>query len=136
MTNTTITVAIFKDVNKRIKLENSFEYNPSRGFKLAQKLCFWVLRKLKCYSFHETSDVVRVNIDTRDLFKLVQRQIMHLYDMGEKPTKIYIGREEFMQLTKQELGGMNMISFSVENHKQLMGFKVEVLPYMNGVLVV
>ena len=121
----------------------AYSFNPSRGFVWIQRLCFWVLSRLRCSYYAEVVvDVERHLIDPDgfiDRFFEVYDELDLRY--GREPRRIYVGSEDYAELMNADEMSMPY-SFRAEfivgnnGHTSFHGVPVEVIPWMSGVLVV
>jgi hypothetical protein len=128
-------IALLRNVTCRIRAENKYEYNPNGKAKWLQKICFKILSKLNCNAIDEQETVKIANFTHDSLSELIGKQLSEVYDMNIMPKRVYVGHDEFMQLSGEQIFAQQMVNFEPEDPK-FMGVKITVLPYMKGVLVV
>ena len=137
-------IAMFRKTDVMASIPTSaYSFNRDRGFVWVQRLCFWVLGKLRC-SYYDSA-VVDVERHLIDPDRFIDR-FFEAYDeldlrYGRRPRIIYIGSDDYAELMAAD--GMSMpYSFRAEfmvgnnGHRSFHGISVEVIPWMSGVLVV
>lgn len=110
-----------------------------------QKACIWILRKIGARATYTEATFNRIGFDADEFVTALFAQ--HDYIVEEfnyvKPSKLYIGPDEFTELTNSpELRDLYTFrtSYDVSNgqgrYPEVIGLKVTVIPWMKGILVV
>lgn len=117
--------------------KDAYTFCKDRPYHWLQRLCCWIMGKLKAYDSGEKIAYTRQTIDTQTFMERLFRQQDHLLGyFNRKPTRLLIGAEDFAEM----MGGeeiRQMMNFRAEyNHgREIMGLQVEVVPWMRGILV-
>ena len=119
----------------------AYSFRKDRPFHFLQRVCLWVLRKIKAHAQTEISYYTRHTIDTRNFVECLLRQTRHLEaDHHQKPRRLLIGAETFQRM----VGGQevqNLMNFRCEYEARngyaphILGLEVTVVPWMRGLLV-
>ena len=120
---------------------NSYEFKPSGRFIYIKNLLWKILKKsnsLKSY-FDQEIAIERVDIDNNELYDRIYKQYFSILDQGFKPKKVYIGIDEFQDISSlTDNNGNYVMQFDMKlnYNRTLFNLPVTVLPYMKGLLIV
>lgn len=124
--------------------QDSYTYHPEKGWKPLQKIALWFLRKLECFrtSLHDEISYVQCDEDT--LIERIIKQEREVLGMcGHAPARVYIGRDDFMEILSLRESPHDFFSIEVDYEigkdrktYKIRGMPVSVVPWMRGVLVV
>lgn len=147
-------IRVFKNkvINKLYDYEDtnaySFRKNKPKFNRFIQKICFYILDKLKAYDVKtcNTSEVMHIEIDEDVLVKKILNLYSHIiyqkhYDNKHKYT-LYIGPEEMNNdnfcnlLTPVPFNIRKEIVIPGTSHYTWLDFNVYIIPYMSGFLLV
>lgn len=133
----TIEFLTMRDI--RIPFDNTeaFQLRKDRPALWLQKACLFVLRKLKAYYRDEKITIERHTIDAptfMDRLFSQRKDLQRMFNM--LPDHILIGAEDYASLMREE-ATTKAFSFNAEywNNRTVLGMKVEVIPWMRGILV-
>lgn len=137
------TVTVFSHRTQRIDFyrADAFQFRKDRPLKWLQRLCVWVLRKLSCFYLDSDYKTSRIEISQDDVIHCARKQIYEMISRGRSPRVIYLGHDKMMELHAQ-VHADDFLKFNVTNRycvngeMKIMDIPVEVIPYMDGVLVV
>jgi hypothetical protein len=120
---------------------NSYEFKPSGRFIYMKNLLWKILKKTNCLKlyFDEKEVIERVDIDSEKLYDKIYKQYFSILDRGFKPKHVYIGIDEFQDVSglTDNNGNYNMqFDMKLNYNKTLFNLPVTVLPYMKGLLIV
>lgn len=131
-----ITVYARKIKTRHILDKRYYEFKQRGKHKWLQKLCFWILDKLKCHALLQEDFAERIVIDPPKIMDKIMMQTKEIYDHGRFDQKeVFIGPE---QLKNLRMDCQNFMTFTapVGINAQVMGMDITVVPWMEGVLVV
>lgn len=117
---------------------NVFTYQKHRRFDLLQKLAFWYLGRIGAYASYLEETTTYQTIDTHDIIRKAQEQILGMINYGRRPAHIYIGPGDLDKM----LADHGAISGKVQMHvgengfRSILGIPFTIIPGMQGVLVV
>jgi hypothetical protein len=121
-----------------------FEFRKDKKWHRLQHACFWVLTKIGAFSKGETVTFNRMTIDADDFMEQIFKQRSELarqfYKDGQR---LLIGADTFDELmgSKQMIRLRDSLVFDARfnvvnaNGAQIMGLKVEIIPWMSGMVV-
>jgi hypothetical protein len=124
-------------------MQEAFELNPRRPAVWLQRICIWILRKLGCYAHFETVRIDRHYIGRRGnnfMERLWDRRKLIHGSFNHEPTRLLIGAEDYARMMQEEYS-KTPFSFNAEyvmgknGRPQIMGLHVEVIPWMDGILL-
>ena len=79
-----------------------FQFRKDKKHHWLQRLAIWVLTELGCHYTEREIRHIKISILAPTLLKFIQQQMdIITYDFHKKPHVVYIGSEEFAQLTRQ-----------------------------------
>lgn len=118
------------------------DFTKTRWFFIA-RLCWKLLVKLGCVGIHfdEQHMVTRVFIDQEKAASYIIKEAYHQIEQlnGRLPTKVLMGREQFEKLTNELLPSMYVkpfdFSVAMSQNGRVFDLPVEVIPWMDGILV-
>lgn len=116
------------------EFEWAFQYRSDRSYKWLQKLCFWILRKLKAFHQEDRATYITIEIDTEKFIKrLFQQRESIARCLSLDTTHLLIGHDDFVELM-EETKYYSSFSFVTKYGygQQLFGLKVIVVPWMQG----
>ena len=121
-----------------------FTYNPEGRFPWLQKALFWCLQRLDCQAKTEKVKIERHVIDGVDFLGRLWKQCETLENyLGRRPSRIYIGSEDFAKLMDESEPPSLRFCFQARYYNNdtrsigtVFDVPVEVLPTMRGTLVV
>lgn len=108
-----------------------------------QRLCFWALRKMGSKSYdHDGLETYRVVVNTGDFLRDLGENIdTAKYVFGRAPRKIFIGSKTFGMIMRESsfndaFGGPIGFDVKVAANRTLYNLPVELIPWMEGALVI
>ena len=122
---------------------DAYRYNPDRPARWLQRFCLWVLRKLHCHNYQEEVAYTRHVIHPERVFDRILRTHRELLDRNyQEPYILYIGAGTFRELMdddQEEIRELFRFAVSYEHsdrfgHYRVMGMKVRVIPWMEGLV--
>lgn len=120
-------------------LQEAWRAKSTGKFVWPQRLCEKFLRKYGIQATGTYYETVRHCIDTSKILDCAINQITTAHSMNRAPSKIYIGPETFHQLTG-DVDATHCMSFPAQyrnmNELRLYNIEVQVVPWMDGILVV
>ncbi len=129
----TTQVAIYRLTSTYTLYEDNtiFSYRNDKNMVWLQKICFWILNKLKAYHIDSKNTVQILNIPNDKIIDIIEQNCDNINDiiLGYTPHTLLIGSEEFFKLINDDPIYDQGLEFSV------MGLKVKVIPWMKGMLV-
>lgn len=120
---------------------DSFEFVPTGKFRWFKKALWRFLHWSGCLNqyIENTETYQKIYIDEKDFSKKVFEVYTSYVGLTSKiPKHVYMGPEDFYQLTYQE-PGLNEVKTFVQFHKDrwtVFNIPVTVVPYMEGILFV
>ena len=142
----TVTFIALEDKVTYADLEDAYAFRKDRPAHWLQKICFYILKKLKAYHFKKTISVERHEINAKDFMErlFIQRRELQSY-FNIRPTVLLIGAEDYKEmmgnkLVQQSLTFKTEYVYSSRNRgnitKQIaLGLTVHVIPWMRGCLL-
>lgn len=104
--------------------------------KWLQRLCFWTLGKLGCHVLEQTTAKVHaVNTDTFSE-KFLKQYYCTRDVFFHEPKTVFIGAEDFDQLMSVKVGTLVGFRASYMYDGTIMGMQVNIVPWMQGVLII
>jgi len=126
------------ELREPIEHKDSFCFRKDRPYHLMQKACIWILRRLKAYDTGIKTTYTRHTIDTTSFMECLFKQQDHLSDIlvDRRASRLLIGAQDFEEMMESD-EIRRVISFRAEYcyGKKILGLKVEVIPWMKGMLV-
>lgn len=148
----TVTFIALEDKVTCADLEDAYAFRKDRPAHWLQKICFYILKKLKAYHFKKTISVERHEINAKDFMErlFIQRRELQSY-FNIRPTVLLIGAEDYKEMMGDKLVAQ-AISFKadywlqenrtgdwnphgVSRRPTLLGITVHVIPWMRGCLL-
>lgn len=141
-------------INERIipyfgdELESKFEYNPKGKFKILQKICFGLLKKLGCQIKDTKIIHERTEINLDSLFDAVTENRVMMRIIYNRETKyLIVGKDIYEKFITDVFNSINdIIAFHVPNEYSakvqidgvrhvgiFRGLKVILVPYLDGI---
>lgn len=117
--------------------KDAYEFRRDRPAKWLQKLCLWVLRKLKCYHLKDTVTIQRHRLDARTFMERLFKQKSELSKLfNREPKRMLIGSEDYFEMMNEPTIYQGF-TFNAEYGKgrHIYGLEVQVIPWMRGLLV-
>ena len=116
-----------------------YNFRSDRKHRWLQKVCFWILRKLKCHSTMYEPEVdlnyQHHTIDTKDFAEqLIEQCELLQYCHGERPKKVLVGVNVYRQITGNP-AIRKKLSFQASCSGSFMGLEIVIIPWMEGILV-
>ncbi len=125
--------------------DDVFEYRHDRPLRWLQKICFYILRKIKAFYLRHHQETAYQIVNSNDLSEKIISHIISVRNFqGKVPALIVIGREEFealadccipryLTLTLNNNYGRSMHSYDLQIGSQK--FEVVVMPWLSGTIV-
>lgn len=116
--------------------EDAFSLKPENGWVWLQRLCFWVLRKLRCYYNEPSVEVTRHVVSPDDFMERFFQQCDALDVLRSRPEAILMGAEDYRDLMHSPLA-CEAFSFDAQYNSpgRIHGVTVIVLPTVRGMAV-
>lgn len=132
-------------ITEFVPVDGTYRYNASGKFPVLQKLCFWVLSKLKCNSGYMDISTQAVKfLDSEDLVSVILSSEGAMAQIYYRRAKVVlVGRDHAERLDK-DVQHMGCWVFQFPQHYQtgqwsehgaFAGIKVVIVPWMNGIVV-
>lgn len=132
----TITILKTNKVNNLFLHEELFKYNSEKKYRWLQKLCFWCLKKLHCQYMEEQIQTTQVQLNTKHLLDFVMEQIITIErDHYMTPGIIFVGSNNFKRFCDSRHDDLIMTPIDLKS-PSLHGIKLQVVPWMEGILVI
>lgn len=134
----TIEFVHLKSVHQVIELRDAFEVRKDRPCVWLQRLCVWVLRKLRAYAQKDTVEIQRAVIDADTFMGRLFKQRRSLVEaFNSEPDRLLIGCEDYAELMNSHEIMTRAFSFGARygHGQRMLGLKVQVIPWMRGILV-
>lgn len=113
---------------------NTFAFRPDRKWHWVQRFCFWVLRKIRAYQSvaYSTSTAVRLDRDKLmpAVYALLKEATKSQFNSIER---IVMGGEDFRRLMESPDLPRSM---ALNVPGTLLGFPLQVVPWIEGVMVI
>lgn len=126
--------------------DDCFSFQPNRGWVLAQRLCFWFLRRIKCYHYTEYTTLRRIYVDRSASLDEIMRQQAHLYgSLGRGGELLLIGADDWTKIIGTQplmFGPMTfdgdyfVPNYWGDNTPQRRRMRICVIPWMRGMVLV
>lgn len=120
-----------------VLVENRYEYNPRKKFKLLQKLCFWIVHQIGCFSYDKTVSFTRHIVEPDRVVKYIHEQKVHLLDLYHyEGERILMGAKEYEKIVGDK-EVMRIVTFNGQYGfgQSILGLKITIIPWMSGILV-
>ena len=118
----------------------AYAYNGTRGWIFVQRVCFWILDRLRCQYCAEAVVDVETHLINPPTFaqKMMEADEEIWNRTGRRPRKIYVGSDDYAQMMKDDLRPSGPMQFNIKLREGCTSFNVpvEVIPWMSGFLVI
>lgn len=122
--------------------QHIFEYSPHLKFKSLQKLCFWVLGKLKCFSTIYEPKISAVTISHRTFTANLLAQYGEIMERCRyNPKCVYMGVNQFNLLAEQsaelntDMNAVVRLEVGSNGQKYILGLDIHIVPWLDGVFI-
>lgn len=120
-----------------------FQLQPTRGWVPLQKIAFWFLKKINATAMIAESVTTRVTFNKERFTDSLIRQhhtVMQMY-RPDRPVELFIGPDDFRKLInapeiRQLIEFTTSVNYGDQHGTRVLGMRVTVVPWMQGVLVV
>jgi hypothetical protein len=115
----------------------AFQLRKDRPLNWLQKICFFILRKLRAFYIGESVTIERHKLDGKTFIERLFKQQQWIIEyFNKQPKQMIIGAEDYAELMN-EIATTQTFSFLAEYgyNRNIMGITVQVIPYMRGMLV-
>jgi hypothetical protein len=123
-------------------MQEAFEFRKDRPAHWLQRLCLWVLRKLGCFAHFETVRIERHYIGRKGssfMDGIWKRKKLIWGSFDQEPTRLLLGTEDYEHLMQEVctkgFGFQTEYYMGRVDRPEVMGLKVEVIPWMQGILL-
>lgn len=121
----------------------AFQFRPERRLPWLQRACFYVLRKLRAYYADTKINFDRIAIDEEKFIDNVFKQQHELVRaFGKTPKRILMGAADYRKLMGELHSPDHHFAFNsgyyvndYRGRETFIGLEVEVVPWMEGVIV-
>ena len=128
---------------KYITRPDLYEYSPNKRLKWLQRTCFWILNKLHCNHIDRVVAYKAQRVDTdRFMHQLLEAKADFIRRLEDNPSTVLMGAEQYDDLIKaddrltQPLGFTSQYDYHDGHTLKIMGLKVIVIPWMDGMVLV
>jgi len=119
----------------QVRKQGAYSYNQARRFKLLQRVCLWILRRLRCEHFEAIEQIATIEFDTQDVIEMARKQVCSIEQCTfQWPKYVIVGRKQEMQLMKQNHNRQMTFDLSFGKDARLMGMTLIVAPWFDGVV--
>jgi hypothetical protein len=127
-----------RETIRTITTKDSFSFRVDRPCHWLQRLCFWVLQKIRAYHVYDKIEFTRHAFKPEPFMERIFRQKSNIQEMfNHNPTFLFIGAEDFEKMMGTEkIWQMFTFSASYMRGHTVMGLTVKVIPWMRGMLVI
>ena len=135
--NQTIEFITLKECKITSNNIDAFQFRNDRPAQWLQKLCFFVLKKLRAFYLNEKITIERHTINQRNFMERLFEQKYELTKFfNRESTVLLIGAEDYAELM-HEVAATQIFSFRAEYGygKKILGMTVKVIPWMRGCVV-
>lgn len=117
---------------------DAYWFKPVGRFAWLQKLLWKILYRFGALNsyWEKTTSYERIDVNCDDLLKQLRQSIQEVQYSGRKPKTIYIGASDFEDLVCTTDVYQYMHFNMEDNDRKIYGIHVEILPWMQGILVV
>ena len=141
MTDMKVEFVALRQTKEMLELKDKFELRTDMPMVWLQKICFFILKKLKAFSQKETIKYDRVVINTGSFMDQIfeqRHELLKFFNL--EPDRLLIGSEDYAELMKEQLLNYPYqfdTSYGAYRNgvKTVCGLTVEIIPYMRGILV-
>lgn len=116
--------------------KDRFEYRPDLRMRWLQRLCFWILRKLRAYARDSVATYSSVTIDDKviaGVWKAIKG--IRLLGLGVNSRwRVIVGVDAFREICETAPSGP--LHFSTPSIPALMGMPITVVPWIEGIALV
>ena len=139
MRDQVIEFVALKELRTPYDFTEAFQVRKDKKHVWLQKVCAWIMRKLRAFQIAEHVTIERHVINGDKFMEAVFKQRSELMRHFNRSAKsILIGSEDYASLMRE--GVAENQAFAFQSHyrdgRQLIGLNVHVLPYMRGIVVV
>jgi hypothetical protein len=119
----------------------AYDFEPKGKLKWLQRFMWNMLFKMEAIQQHydTKTEVKKVLIDRGSVADNLLKSYRSWFNYGKKPTRVYMGHEQFEELSynhlEHHLVGFNF-TVPMSYNRTVFDLPIEVLPNMNGVLIV
>ena len=117
--------------------EEVFTYRKDRPYKWLQRICLWVLKKLRA-NYEEELKVLHTKVfDVNNIIEnILEQQLLVEFVHNYKPKTILIGSGDMRELIGDPMIQSMMSYMYTGNKREFNGLTIKVIPWMKGVLLV
>lgn len=121
-------------------LTDAYEFRPVGRLAFLQKWMWKLLKKMQALHLYYDSkiEVKRIEFREDDFIKRLQKHYIDCFPRTQ-PKKIYMGPEEFQKLSSYNMETLMSVGFTFNigmRGYSVFNVEVEVIPYMQGVLII
>src|SRR5262245_37147227 len=133
-----------KELTKWTVEDDKFEFRKDRSHHWLQRICFFILRKLKAHSKLMTTVYRYTNLESKDLMGKIDeaiRTVVSLEDHQPQNLVIIMGRSQFYELVQNREVHMAMgwtvpMRIRTPYSERCLDIPVAVVPWIEGFAVV
>lgn len=118
-------------------LEDAFAFRKDLGWQWLQRLCIFALRKIGAHHNEMTCSTHAVQFAPAEFMeRLLERRYNLVERYGRDIDRLLIGSEDFDEMMRTQ-SHMTRFEFSTSfaRDRSVMGMRVEVIPWMRGMLL-
>ena len=94
---------------------DTFSFQPKRGWVLLQKACFWFLKRIGCFHFSEFTTIRRVDVDrAASMHEIMRQQVSLAQSLGRGGELLLIGAADWEEMLCQRALDYNPMRFDGE----------------------
>lgn len=122
---------------------SAYEYRKDRPLRWLQKICIFILGKLKCHYWGETVTLQEIEVNPKKFIEIFFSEISNIQSVFHmKPTRIIMGAKNYAELMSDK-EFLNYFHFRTEykyciggiRRTEIVGLKVEIVPWLDGIIV-
>ena len=117
---------------------DAYAFSEKRGWHWLQRVCLWILRKLRCQHYEEVVDVQRHVLHCESFMESIFRQNRSVQAVfNRKPTRLVIGSEDYEELMGSPEVRQYVALSGLDYHHgtTIQGLRLEIVPWMRGMVV-
>lgn len=126
-----------------VQLFDTFKFRADKKHHWLQKACLNILQRIGCNATETTVKIERLDIQPKTLIeKLIRDKEQHLNFCRWEPERVCMGPKEFNELTGERFSSNYSLTMRVpvefyqDGRPKVLGLRITVIPWMEGMLVV
>ena len=119
-----------------VTIPRAYSYNQKRPLKALQRICLWILHKLRCEHTERRVTCESITINVKDVIEMIDAQASAIArQTGRWPSYVVVGREQAFKLMSQNPNRQIELDMSLaRGYSSVMGMTLIIAPWFDGVV--